>query len=196
VVIFEIEMSNEVNLRECPGCSAMFQKRDGFCDKYGVMSQECYRAFLAVVSYEQKRYGTTHVHRLLVDACFVQHPPHLDVQIILGLENKLIFESVQAITIHLVALHLAFERRVDFARVSKEMDNFLINVQRQKVEFLELQPPRSVGTVRVVDLFQAVTEQQLTLDEYVGLIEKYADQAWDAWSAHHVLIRKVYDKYK
>jgi len=189
-------MPNEVDLRECPGCSAKFQKRDGFCDKYGVMSQECYRSFLAVVSYEQRRYGTPHIHRLLVDACFVQHPPHLDVQIILGIEKQLIAESVQNITVHLVALHLVFERRVEVVRVSREMDNFLINVQKQKVEFLELQPPRSVGSVRVIDLFQSVTAQQLTFDEYAGLIEKYADEAWDAWSAHHVFIRKIYDKYK
>lgn len=168
----------------------------GAGDRYGVMVHECYHTFQQVVAYEQRRYGTPLVHRLLLDACAVQHPPRLAVQIIQGIEKRLISESVQRVTLHLVGLYLAFEKRMPLSNVSKEVDLFMAHAQQQNAEFMELQPPSDLGSIKIVDIWHGIMEQPLTLDEYSGLITKFAERAWDAWSTHHSTIRRLYEKYK
>ena len=189
-------MSSRTAASRCPGCLSVQSREDGPRDKYGVMSPECHKALSEIFEYEHRRYGTPHVHRLLSDSSIVQHPPRLDVQIIQGIDKSLIAESVQRMTVHLVALYLTFEKRWDAAKVAREVDAFLAHVRHHHIEFLELHPPADLGRIKLPDIVHGINEHPLTLDEYTGLITKFADSAWDAWSVHHATIRRLYEKYK
>ena len=194
-------MSNEIKFRECPGCLSRYSPDDcpvdrTTVDKYGVMSPECVKAYADVLAYEYRRYRHSPVHQLLIDGVALQHPPHLDVQVILGIDRYLVAASVQILPMHLMSLYLAFERRLDPQRVEKEMKFVRENVIKNKIEFLELSAPKKFNCLRMIDLLEGVNSRKLLLDEFSGFIYKFADATWYAWSDHHLTIKHWFNKYK
>jgi hypothetical protein len=158
--------------------------------QYGVSSQECQHAFNELLGKEAVDFGYPPVHRLLVDAHAVQHPPHREYQQKLGIEQRLMDASVQSIIVHLFALYLALEKKIPLSKISEYMSNFIHYMDKQKIKWPELTPPDNVGVVMIPELMQAQNRE-----EYNQLAWQWAQSAWNAWSDYHELIRQLYEKY-
>jgi len=174
--------------RECYGCKAQFIYNDGPTDRYGVCSPECWATFNAVLAKEQEWAGYPFIHRLLVDTYAVQHPPHLEIQKKLEINQRLINASIQSVFIHLIALYLAFEKKIQLQDISKHMAHILKT--EVKFELLELKAPSKLGHLTIADIHKAST-----FEEYEKLIYQWAESTWKAWINYHNTVKQLYEKY-
>jgi hypothetical protein len=180
--------------RQCPGCKINYMRDDTLTNtfgvvRYGVSSQECQQAFNELLGKEAMEFGYPPVHRLIVDAYAVQHPPHSEYQHALGIEKRFIEASIQSVVVHLFALYLAIEKKIPLLEISDHMSRFITYMDNQKIAWPELTPPDSVGMVMIPDLMNATNAQ-----EYDQLAWQWALSAWNAWSEHHDLIYQLYEK--
>lgn len=189
-------MSDSANFRTCPGCLATFPLCDGPAYRYGVMSPECFAAFNAVLVQEGARYGYPPAHRLIVDACAVQHPPRLEHQLALGIESRLRAASIQSVAIHLIALYLALKLKVALPAIAGSMDTILTNMKKQNIEFPELAPPVSLGDIRLIDIEKLVMQADLPYEDYEIIAKNWATATWRAWAQHHGAVQRWYELYK
>lgn len=185
-----------ITLHQCPGCKVALPYEDYPADnRYGVLSAECRKALDEILVKEGENYGYPAVHRLIIDSYWVQHPPLLEYQLELGINKRFIDASIQSVSVHLIALYLAIEKKVDLKDIARVMDRILTNMNHQGVTFSELEPPVDLGAIRAIDIRQAV-DKNLNLQEYEHLAWKWAHSAWNAWHLHHKTVHNLYEAYK
>ena len=191
-------MQQENKVRICPGCKTAFPYQEDLAvgnrsgDRYGVSSPECATMFHEVLAREGEwAHGYPAIHRLTVDAYAVQHPPHSKLQKELEISERFVSASIQSIAIHLIALYLAFEKKVDLQSIAPIMDRILANMSKQRIEFEKLTPPEKLGNITIKDVRIATNFQ-----EHSDLVWQWARDAWQAWSAHHETVRGWYKAYK
>jgi hypothetical protein len=180
--------------RQCPGCKKNYVRDDSLnitfgVIRYGVSSQECQQVFNELLGKEVMEFGYPPVHRLVVDAYAVQHPPHSEYQQKLGIEKRFIDASIQSVVVHLFALYLAIEKKIPLLEISEYMGKFIFCMDNQKSAWPALTPPDNVGVVMIADLMKAQNAQ-----EYDQLAWQWAESAWNAWCEYHEMIRKLYEK--
>ena len=178
--------------RTCQGCKAIFpiMKNDtpfiegSSVNRYGISSPECIAAFCEVLGKEQEWSGYPEVHRLFVDAYAVQHPPCVEHQKELGINQRLIDTSIQSIFVHLIALHLAFEKNIPLRDISKRMAYILDT--GVKLESIELKSPKHLGNMTIIDI-----RKVSNFEEYEKMVWRWARSTWNAWQEHHTIIEQV-----
>lgn len=191
-------MSKQPVVTICPGCKIELPATNYQADdRHGVSSAACRKAFDEILTKEKQLFGDPAVHRLLVDAYGVQHPPHWEVQEELGIGQRLMDTSVQALGIHLIGLHLAIEKKMDLRKIAGSMDKVLGNMAQRGANFKGLKSPATLGTIRAVDVRNALLAQQddISLEEYEILAWNWAREAWRAWHAHHKVMEAWYNMY-
>ncbi len=179
--------------KKCWGCHTnflrqydidLYQYQFSGLARYGVVSLECTAALCSVLDKEREWAEYPPIHRLLVDAYAVCHPPHFDIQQKLEVEPRLIRASMQSIGIHLIALYLAFEKKIPLQEISNCMRKILDS--DIKLEELQFAAPSYFGPMSIVDIDQAQT-----FEEYEKLVEQWARLMWQSWSEHHAIIAKI-----
>ena len=185
---------NSQQFRQCPGCKSILPYQDYPADnRYGVHSPECRKAFDEIIAKEGLNEWLS-VHRLIVDSYSVQHPPHSEIQKELGIEKRFVAASIQSIAIHLIALYLAIEKKVELQSIAPIMNKILTTMSHAKKEFEILLPPHDLGAIKAYEVNQAFTDA-LTEREYKELAWKWAHSSWHAWKQHHAMIKQWYEKY-
>lgn len=177
--------------RQCPGCHAIFpyqedlaQQSVGFA-RYGVTSPECFEALNQVMAHE---YAYDLPMCIRLDAYGAQHPPHAEIQKQLGVNNRLIAASQQSVVIHLIALYLMVEKKIELSQVSHIMARILIS--GVALEHEEFTPPEDLGSITIQDVLKATNRE-----EHVRLIWQWSASTWNAWAKYHARIHELYEKY-
>ena len=178
--------------RQCPGCKVVLPYQEeleyfatiGF-GRYGVTSPECL-ALNNEVLMKELAWERPMLARL--DAYGVQHPPHAEIQKNLKINERLVAASKQSVAIHLIALYLMIEKKVELSAVSAIMDRILSSGVVLEKEALK--PPADLGTIIVADVAKATTRE-----EHIQLVWAWSESAWNAWAAYHDTVRMWYKKY-
>lgn len=110
--------------------------------------------------------------RSTTDVYMVQHP---------GVPGR---QSSQSVWVHLVGLYLVLERGLPVPDAIAGMRRVLSG----RPQFSWLEPPASVGSTTVVDALAALDQGP---SAYVDVVTRWADDAWQAWSAHHAAIAEL-----
>jgi hypothetical protein len=153
----------------CAGCGALVPDVPGPTHRYVCASPGCWAIYCEVLAceYADSRYGW--VHRLTVDAYSAQHP---------GTPSP---QSIQSVAVHLIGLHLVLERgySTDQAREAVR------RATAEKGAFRWLEPPGSLGSVTVMDVYRARDPA-----EHMGWVERWAGSVWESWAPHHATVRR------
>lgn len=151
----------------CPGCGVLLDAQDGPGHAYIESSPACWALYGTVLAREYENPAAMGVHRLTVDTYAVQHP---------GQPSR---RAIQSVAVHLVALHLLFERGFPPPRVTAALQRLV-----ESGTFTWLPPPGSRGELTVAYVAEAGS-----LDEHVRRVQAWARSAWDAWAEHHPQVR-------
>jgi hypothetical protein len=179
--------NNPNNTRQCPGCKAIFPRNDDLPKHiYGVISPECWAAFCRMLAYESEHLGYPPEHRLIVDACGVQHPQNFELQKQLEIEDRLVRASVQSVGRHLIGLYCAIEKKIELPTISKVMAHIIEH--GDKLELLN--PPANRGSITTADF-----SPNFTPEEYKKFAWNWAHSVWDAWAPYHDTVRGWVKKY-
>lgn len=179
--------------KKCWGCDTNFVGQDDIdlyqyqfsgLARYGVASLECTAVLCRVLDKEREWAGYPPIHRLLIDVYAVCHPPYFEIQQKLEIESRLVEASIQSVAVHLIALYLAFEKKIPLREISKYMRKILDS--GIKLEELQLVPPLDFGPMSILDIDQAVN-----FEEYEKLVEQWAFYVWQLWSEYHAIIAKI-----
>lgn len=187
-------MTKQTQCSECPGCKITLPKTGYPADnRYGVASAECRQMFDEIIVKESE-FGHS-VHRLVVDAYCVQHPPLHAIQRELGIPRRFIDASIQSIAIHLIALHLAFEKKIPLQNIASHMDSVLTYMKQHNRTFEELTPPADLSSIRSADVRNGIYVPTTTQNKYEQAVWEWAESAWHAWQQHHDKVRFWYKEY-
>lgn len=105
----------------------------------------------------------------LVDAYALQHP---------GIPS---LQTIQSAAVHLISLYHQLELGTD----SGNLLDIMRAATEHKSRFVWLEPPSNFGKLTIVYIHTAAdTPQQITL------ADEWAQAVWQAWSAHHEIIRE------
>ena len=195
---------NESKFQSCIGCKAIYTLKEhdpmvqaavgAGINRYGVTSLECIATFVEILAREQEWFGYPPAHRLIVDAYSVQHPPHLEHQLKLGISTRLIKAGVQSVSGHLIILYCIFEKRMDFNSATKVLGRVIANMNALNANFPNLKAPDNLGKIKAIDFLKEL-ENQITLEKYTQLAWDWAKEAYDAWKDQHSVIKDLYAKY-
>ncbi len=152
----------------CPGCGAVLPVVGGATNPYRGASPACWARAGDVLAREFGEYDYPPVHRLTVDAYMAQHP---------GGEVP---GAVRSVAIHLMALHLVFERGYSL----NATDQAMRVLARRDQPLVHLPRPESLGPLTVLEVVGAPSVEQHT--ERVWL---WARSVWSAWHPQHATIR-------
>jgi CTP:molybdopterin cytidylyltransferase MocA len=152
----------------CPGCAARYlpQVADEAHPYIGA-SAACWAAFGEVLAREFGDVAYGRLHRNTVDVYAVQHP---------GTDAR---RERQSVALHLIALCHWLEHDVEVERLNA-ITQRLADADR---DWPWLDPP-SDYPMTVVDLLGARDGP-----EHLRLVGLWAERTWDAWSAHHPVVR-------
>jgi hypothetical protein len=131
-------------------------------------SPGCWAAYGEVLAREYGSPAYFAVHPLTVDAYAVQHPGRPSPQ------------SIQSVAVHLIRLCLTLEKGLAPSAALAAIQA----AAKAKGRYVWLEPPASRGKVTVAGVRPARTAA-----EHKRLVESWAQSAWQAWSAHHAVIR-------
>ncbi len=160
-----------IDFEKCPGCKAQFPVFDGPTHPYIGASEGCWKVYGEVLAKEYGEYQYPDIHRLTVDAYAVQHP---------GKPSR---QSIQSVCVHLLALYMAFEKKMAARDITFAMRQILA----KEPTFHWLEPPEDLGSITVQDVAKAKN-----LEEHTALVNEWAKSVWQAWSGHHALIRDIF----
>lgn len=146
----------------------MLAMSDGPTHPYIGASPACWAVYCEILDREYGEFAYPPVHRLTVDAYAAQHP---------GVPSR---RSIQSVATHLIGLFLIFERRLGDGATTRAMRHALSNADR----FEWLEPPSFERSLRITDVCGAAT-----LAEHTARVEVWARSVWDAWEAHHGVVR-------
>ena len=157
------------DLEACPGCGAVFPRRDGPVHRYMASSPACWAAFGEVLAREYSDPALLATHRLSVDAYAVQHP---------GAPSR---QSIQSVGVHLVRLCLFLEHGLPPQKANEAM----LAAGRIKHGFDWLEPPASLGIITVRDVVRTGGGAA-----HAAMVRRWAQSAWAAWAPHHAVVRE------
>lgn len=152
----------------CPGCGEPFAPSDGPVHAYIGASAGCWARYGELLALE---YGDTALmrwHRLTVDAYAAQHP---------GVSGR---RSAQSVHVHLCALHLTIERKLEEAQIRRLMQKLADDRVHDWLDPPDLRTVKGVGAA----IAAAGTEG------YGAVVQAWAQAVWTAWSPHHERIRR------
>lgn len=113
-------------METCSFCGAITEVFDGPIHEYMISSPGCWATFGKIL---EKEYGDPEfmkVHRLTVDSFACQHPGEDEPR------------ANQSVIVHLVALYLALEEKIDYKSIPKIMEEVITKFKNQ---FPRLQAP-------------------------------------------------------
>jgi hypothetical protein len=151
----------------CPGCGVTIEDPGNVAPPHAGSSPGCWAVYGDILGREYGEWSNPPIHRLTQDAYGAQHP---------GVRS---LRSVQAVAVHLVALHLALDRGIEPRRIPAEIGRIMVDAS----ELTWLEPPRPLGQRTVLDVAGA-----RTLREHTQRVEWWARSVWEAWSDHHDVI--------
>lgn len=174
----------------CPGCKLVlpaqqdlqYLQASGF-GRYGVASSECLALFNIVLAKELE-YGNSGNSGIVIHPYAVQHPPHVEHQLSLGIDERLRAASRQSVVIHLLALYAMIEKKVSNDVIDRALSG------GTRFEDIQLTPPDNLGAMRVIDVARATNKQ-----EFNQLAQDWIQAAWAAWSKYHERVHEWYKKY-
>ena len=159
----------------CVGCGALVPDVDGPTFRVpGAASSGCWAVYGEVLAREFGEYANPAANHLTADAYAVQYPGRPTPQ------------TIQSVTAHLISLCLVLKRGVG---PSSATEGVRRAIQRFKGSFVWLERPASLGAITVADVVQAID-----LADHVNRVERWANAAWNAWSAHHATIHGWVDR--
>jgi hypothetical protein len=146
---------------------------DGPVHRYMTSSPACWETFGRILAKEFGDPGFWPPHTLTVDCFAAQHP---------GVESE---QSRHSVAFHLVGICLVVERG---------MAPSAAGWHRQKVPNVHkslpwLTPPDSLGSVTTADVVRAESPE-----EHERMVRAWAASIWDAWKAHHEIVRSWTDR--
>lgn len=141
---------------------------DGPTHAYIGASPGCWQIYGEVLAREYGA-GVAAMNRMTVDAYCVQHP---------GLPER---RQRQSVAVHLMRLCLMLERGVSNERAARIITTFT------RKEYPWLEPPAAYE-MTVLDVVGARDDA-----EHVARVDRWARITWQAWSAHHQLVRSWLD---
>jgi CTP:molybdopterin cytidylyltransferase MocA len=156
-------------VERCPGCGGIFTARPDITEHpYIGASSGCWATFNEVLArgYSDPTYGR--VHRHTVDVYAVQHP---------GRDHR---RERQSVALHLIGLCHWLEH----AKSDDRLNSITQRLASEKRDWPWLTPP-SGYRMDVRDLVAAEDGA-----EHVRLVRAWAKSVWEAWSAHHELVRQ------
>ena len=154
----------------CPGCGARYAPHPtDVTHAYIGASPACWAAFgeLLAREFQDPAYGRLHRHT--VDVYTAQHP---------GDDDRRQRQSVGA---HLIGLCHWIEHGLDTQRVNAATRAMM---QREGLEWPWLEPPTDYE-MTVGDVLTAASAK-----EHERLVRRWGETTWDAWRAHHDLVRR------
>ena len=153
---------------KCFSCGGEYPDITGPVHRYMTSSPGCWAVYGEVLAREYTNPEYFQVHRLTVDAYAVQHPGATDRQ------------SIHSVGVHLIRLCLFLEHDL----TPENANDAMLETAKNKQHFTYLTPPSSLGDITAADIARASN-----VSEHKALVYKWAQCAWDAWSAHHDTIR-------
>lgn len=157
----------------CPGCGAFFPALPaGAMHSYIGASAGCWAAFGELLAREFQDPGYGWIHRHTVDVYTVQHP---------GVDGR---RQRQSVAVHLIGLCHWLEHGLGMARLNPITQRLASDGR----EWPRLTPPASYG-LTVLDALAATDA-----GEHERLVRRWGESVWQAWSAHHELVRQWADE--
>lgn len=147
----------------------MVPDEEGPPHRYLESAPGCWRLFGDVLAREYSNAAYWEVHQLTVDAYAVQHPGHPSAQ------------TVQSAAIHLGRLYLQLELEI----YGRQLADATRALAKRKSQFIWLDPPKSRGSVTVLDVHGADSPE-----EHTRRVQAWAEKAWSAWTVHHDQVRR------
>jgi hypothetical protein len=132
-------------------------------------SPGCWAVYGDLLAREYGEWGYPAIHRLTLDTYGAQHPGERSPK------------AVQAMAVHLIALHLSLDHGIAAKRIPAEIGRLMVD----PAEFRWLEPPPPTGQRTVLDVAGA-----RNLREHSSRVEWWARSVWEAWSDHHDLVRR------
>ena len=157
----------------CPGCGLELPAISGPTHQYIGTSAACWALYGELLAREYESPKLLEGHRLTVDAYSVQHP---------GSPER---RSIQSVGVHLIALHLLFERGEPAARVTARLGSLMTRLPA----LTWLDPPKPNGTLTVQHVLAA------SPDEHLERAREWASDVWQAWRPYHELVRGWAERY-
>ena len=153
----------------CPGCGELYVPT-GTTKTHGYIgaSPACWEAFGEVLAREFANVAYGMVHRHTVDVYAVQHP---------GRDGR---REWQSVAVHLIALC----HWLDHGLTAPQLNPVTQTLASSKADWPWLTPPDGYP-LTVADVLRATSGQ-----EHVRLVGEWAASVWEAWSAHHDLVRR------
>lgn len=146
----------------CPGCGADIPRVEGPVHRYMESSPSCWAAYGELLAREYCDPAYLAVHQLTVDTYAVQHPGHPSPQ------------SIQSVAVHLISLYFVLELGLPHQKATA-----IIKHCADSMRFTWLEPPASRGGITAFDVLQASTAKA-----HCDLVQRWAGEAWNAWSPH------------
>ncbi len=153
---------------KCFSCGGAFPDIEGPTHRYMRSSPGCWSAYGEILARQYSDATYFDVHRLSVDTYAVQHPGSIDRQ------------SIQSVGVHLIRLCLFLEHEL----TAKNANAAMLEAGKRKHAFTWLEPPASLGSVTAADIAMAKSTT-----EHKAIVREWAQNSWQAWSAHHEIIR-------
>lgn len=94
-------------------------------------------------------------------------------------------QSIQSVNTHLISLYLIFEKGLEGTEATQAIGKVL----EYASEFVWLEPPIPNGQMTVLDVVKA-----RDFSEHQKLVDKWARDVWNAWSAYHHIVRRFVSK--
>lgn len=156
------------NLVPCE-CGAHVPYSDGATHRYIGAVAGCWAIYGEVLAREYENAMYMRFHHFTVDAYSLQHP---------GTPSP---QAIQSVAVHLVSLYHQLELNSDI----DTMRDAMRRITQRKGQLPWLEPPTSFGEITVLDIHAAATAE-----EHGQLVQQWATSVWEAWSAHHPIVRE------
>lgn len=153
----------------CSQCGASVPNTDGPTHAYYGAAPGCWELYGEVLSkgYSDLQFGK--VQQLAIDAYAAQHP---------GKPER---RTIMSVAVHLIGLYVALERGYDPPDVMAAVRS----AAQRSAAFRWLDPPLRPYAVTVTDVHRAGDDRAA----HERLVNAWARNTWDAWSAHHEQVR-------
>ena len=153
------------NLSLCPGCGLKQSPGAGVYDGYYRTSPECWLVYTEVLGREFSDVILfSQVHQLTVDTYALQHA---------GGDHK-----DKSVCVHLVGLHLVFERGI----APRDVVPRIHALANRKPAWPHFEPPAEVGPLTV---------GEIAAGDHEARVREWAAQVWAAWAPHHAAVAEL-----
>lgn len=156
-------------LVRCIGCGGLVPDIEGPTHRYMESSPGCWQAYGDVLAREYVDPDFRAVQRMTSDTYAVQHP---------GRPSPV---AIQSVCGHLMSLCLVLEKGAPYSTANRA----LAAAVQEKIDFVWLTPPRSLGPITIMDVSPAASAA-----EHADQVRVWAESTWSAWAEHHDTIRR------